>query len=257
MTSTYLKAILLIVLLTLFNACEEETLPSSNCDFFVELDANKYENGASSFYQIISAEINDYCLEIKYSSSGCSGESWTEEMVDAEAILESFPIQRNFKMLLENNEVCAAVFTKTVSFDLTPIQIEGYSKIIINIHGLENSLLYQYDVDTSIEMKIQDKWNLVNINGGLMGIDEKFNEGEISWRFNEDKVIIENNSSDMNKTGSFESGTYSYQLAKPSGDSNWRLEIDEINLGTIILLSSDSLIIDQRASDGFQYVLVK
>ena len=112
--------------------------------------------------------------KIENSSSGCDGKSWPEEMIDAREVLESFPIQRKLKLLLDNQEACAAVFTKRVSFDLTPIRTEGYSKIILNIDGLKEPLLYHYGNNSSLEQQIQKRWNLVNINGGLMGVNTDF-----------------------------------------------------------------------------------
>ena len=144
MTSTYLKAAILVALLTLLNACEEDKVNTTNCDAFIALDSDKYQNKETDFYTIISASINGNCLEVEYSSSGCSGESWTEEMVDSEEILESFPPQRRIRMLLDNKELCDAVFTKTVSFDLTPLRTEDYSMVILNLDGFDKSLLYEY-----------------------------------------------------------------------------------------------------------------
>lgn len=250
MTSTYLKAIILAVLLTLLNACEEDTVRTSNCDTLTILSSDKYENGSSDSFSIISAAITADCLEIKYSASGCDGNSWSEELVDAEAIQESFPIQRNLKMLLDNQEACAAVFTKTVSFDLTPIQTEGYNKIILNIDGFEDPLLYTYGNDTSVEAQIQQKWNLININGGLLGTDTNFPAGSITWEFADGTVTIVNNNPLMGPMyDGFETGTYDYSIGDLNGYET--LIVNEQDLG-ILEIQNQELTVDQRAVDGFQ-----
>lgn len=250
MTSTYIKALVLVALLALLNACEDDSIESSNCDSLVELSAEKYQNGSSAFFSIISASITGDCLEVEYSSSGCDGKNWSEEMVDAEEVLESFPIQRKLKMLLKNEEACAAVFTKTVSFDLTPMQTENYSEVIINLDGYAQPLLYQYGNDSIFEIQIQKKWDLVNINGGLAGIDIDFPPGSITWDFDESNVKIINNNPYMNAIyDGLSSGTYDYLINEINGYKT--LEVDEQDLGGTYILN-DELIVDQRAVDGFQ-----
>ncbi len=250
LTSTFLKGVVLIMLLALFNACEEDGVKASNCDSIVALDANSYQNETSDFYTIISASIQENCLQIEYSASGCSGESWKEKMVDEEVILESFPIQRNLKMILDNPEACAAVFTKTVSFDLIPIQTEDYTRIILNIDGYDEPLLYDYSGDSSIENLIQQKWDLVNVNGGLTGIDVNFSEGTITWDFGDEEVIIVNNNQGANAIyDGLATGTYNYSIQEFNDVKI--LEVDSQNLGVVSIVDGQ-LTVDQRASDGFQ-----
>ncbi len=250
MTSTFMKGLLLVVMLTMFNACEEDKINESNCDALIALDADKYQNGATDFYTIVHSSIIDNCLEIEYSASGCDGASWTVEMVDAEVVLESFPIQRNLKMLLDNKEACQAVFTKKVSFDLTPIQTESYSKIILNIDGYEEPLLYDYSNDTSIENQIQQKWDLINVNGGLTGIDQGFPVGSITWDFGKSDVTVVNNNPLMNALyDGLASGTYDYIINEENDFKS--LIVDDQNFGEVYI-SNDELILENRAADGFQ-----
>lgn len=249
MASTYLKFFMLVTLLALFNACEDDSIASS-CDALVTISADKYQNGTTEFYSIISAKIIDDCLEIEYSSSGCDGKSWTEEMIDAGEVLESFPIQRKLKMLLNNQEACAAVFTRTVSFDLTPIRTEDYSKIILNIDGLKEPLLYRYGNDSSLEQQIQKKWDLVNVNGGLAGVNTDFPAGSITWEFDGTKVNVVNNNPLMGPMyDGFGTGTYEYSIQGLNGFKT--LTVDEQGLGTVYI-QGNKLVADQRAVDGFQ-----
>jgi len=253
MASTYLKFLMLVTLLALFNACEDDKIESS-CDALVVISSDKYQNGTTEFYSIISAKIIDDCLEIEYSSSGCDGKSWSEEMVDAAEILESFPIQRKLKMLLDNQEACAAVFTKTVSFDLTPIRTEDYSKIILNIDGLKEPLLYRYGSDSSLEQQIQKKWNLVNINGGLAGVNTDFPVGSIIWEFDAAKVNVTNNNPLMGSMyDGLGTGTYDYSIQDLNGFKT--LKVDKQELGTVYI-QGNKLVTDQRAAGSFRQELV-
>jgi len=118
---------------------------SSTCDQSTIIDDALYANLESAHFTFTSAKIIDDCLKIEISSSGCDGNSWEFKLVDSGAVAESLPEQRYLKFQLVNTELCDAVFKRTVSFDLTPIQISGTNnEIILNIEGLESSLNYKY-----------------------------------------------------------------------------------------------------------------
>lgn len=125
------------------NATDPVILYSNQCDQLAIPDATKYQQ-ESAFHSIISASITGDCLTIEFSASGCSGESWRYELIDAEEILESAPIQRNIRLLLENQEACAAVFTRTASFDLRPLRDMGSGEIRFNLAGHSEQLSYTY-----------------------------------------------------------------------------------------------------------------
>ena len=48
------------------------------------------------------------------------------------------------KIELDNPEVCLAIVQKTVSFDLTPFQVDGQNQVILNIDGWDEPITYQY-----------------------------------------------------------------------------------------------------------------
>ncbi|NQZ77200.1 MAG: hypothetical protein HRT61_14035 [Ekhidna sp.] len=143
MATTYLKVFILFSLLSMFNACEDETAVSTACDMFVEIDPDRYQADTNPIFSIEEVTIVNDCLEVTYSSSGCDGSSWQVSMIDAGVVLESFPIQRELKMILENGEACDAVIQKTTSFDLTSIRTEDYTEILLNLDGY-GQLRYSY-----------------------------------------------------------------------------------------------------------------
>lgn len=83
-------------------------------------------------------------LVVEVTSSGCSGSSWVFKVFDSEVIAESYPIHRFMRIFLDNKELCLAVITKKVSFDLKPIRTTGYKNIIINLDKWTSQLLYSY-----------------------------------------------------------------------------------------------------------------
>ncbi|MFL1012072.1 hypothetical protein [Flavisericum labens] len=145
-----LRSVVLVVPLMLFfvnMTCDKNDDADNyngSCDQITIVDSDMYNNLETDYFTFIEAEIVDDCLYIEFGSSGCDGNSWRFNLVDSGAVAESFPEQRYLKFQLKNEEACLAYFTRTVSFDLKPIQVSGSNEIILNIEGFEPSLKYKY-----------------------------------------------------------------------------------------------------------------
>lgn len=100
----------------------------------VVINSGLYNATNSNNYTITDVSVNANLLTLKISGSGCSGDSWKAVLVDANQILESYPIQRNIKLALENKEACLAVFEKEFTFDVSVLK-ENYTEIILNLDG--------------------------------------------------------------------------------------------------------------------------
>lgn len=126
--------------------CETEGAPSGDnvCDQTTLVNKTLYNNLVSANFTIVNAEIADDCLTIEISASGCDGNSWGFKLVDSGLIAESSPEQRYLKFQLTNEEACLAVFKRTASFNLTPLQINGSHEIVLHLEGLQSSLNYKY-----------------------------------------------------------------------------------------------------------------
>lgn len=98
---------------------------------------------------------------------------------------------------------------------------------------------------------ISGTWSLINVSGGLAGVDEDFDKGLIVWTFNENTstLTIENNS-----TGTFTgypSGNYNYSLETNNDVEN--ITIDNFEM-VISSLTENEMIIDEGSIlDGFFY----
>ena len=140
-----MKKHLILLSLFLIISCTQEEIESS-CDQTVLIDSYAYINNESSFFNINSVEIIDDCLSINFSSSGCSANSWQVNLIDSEAIWESFPAQRSLIFSLENKELCLAYITKDISFDISSLQLNNQTSLLLNIENGENDfqILYEY-----------------------------------------------------------------------------------------------------------------
>lgn len=128
------------------NSCSsgDEAPVTSGCEKSIEIDADDYASAISAPYYTDTIYIEGNCLHFVIGASGCDARSWSARLIDADILLESYPVQRQLRFALENNEACDAFITQTYSFDLSPIQSDNYESIILNIEGLEQSLHYHY-----------------------------------------------------------------------------------------------------------------
>ena len=143
-----MKKLLLFLPIILILSCNSENDNSTienNCDFTSEIILEEDFNAINtSNYGIIEVELNGDCLEITFGSSGCGTDLWEENLYSTDTFYNVFPLQRDVKMELINDETCLAFFQKTVSFDLTPFQIDGQSDLPLNINGWNEQITYEY-----------------------------------------------------------------------------------------------------------------
>ncbi|MFP4845348.1 hypothetical protein [Winogradskyella sp. PE311] len=145
MKSLRLTTLFLLGLLLLSTQCDEDNVPISPlCDEVPIIDSSFYENSESDTFSILNAEVDGDCLLINLSASGCDGSSWQIELVDADIVQESSPVQRSLKLVLTNNEACLAVFTQRRSFDLRELRVAGEIEVLLNIQDFSEPILYSY-----------------------------------------------------------------------------------------------------------------
>ncbi|SEG44694.1 hypothetical protein [Algoriphagus boritolerans] len=87
----------------LLSCSEDDNLPL--VDTAVLIDSDDYNSALSDNYAIRSIEINGDFLTVKFSSSGCGGESWKVKLIDSGSVAYSNPPQRYLVLSLENNAV--------------------------------------------------------------------------------------------------------------------------------------------------------
>ena len=116
---------------------------SPDCDQFVIIDGAQYLTAPDDQLTIVSAELTDDCLRIKFASSGCSGSSWKVKLIDSETVLYSDPPQRNLRLSLKNQELCDAYIGKEITFDISVLRVNG-NRVLLNITNSGSQILYEY-----------------------------------------------------------------------------------------------------------------
>ena len=126
------------------NSDDEPTI-ENKCNVLSEIiSSQEFSTVSTSNYAITKVEINEDCIEITFGSSGCGTELWEEHLFSVDSFYTIFPLQRDLKMELINEDLCDANFIKTVSFDLIPLQLEGQDLLPLNIYGWNEQVIYEY-----------------------------------------------------------------------------------------------------------------
>jgi len=116
--------------------------------------------------------------------------------------------------------------------------------------------------DTNQPQVITVYWNLVNVSGGVSGVDIDYDTGDIVWLFDEVNTMltVTNTNTDDALEDGLESGTYPYSVI--DNGSDLFLSINETEFGSFTV-SGNQLIIDQNittggtGADGYVYTFQK
>ncbi len=109
-------------------------------------------------------------------------------------------------------------------------------------------------------VKTKYLWHLIQVNGGIAGINDEFELETIIWTFNEGtlKLTIENKNLDDGKQDGFDSGTYDYTLKTVDNDAYLIVNDNELGKATFTqeqdgLTINENLKTSGNGADGFIY----
>lgn len=138
--------ILLLIVILSCNSNDNETLvPTSSCNENAQIETETNFNSIeTNNYVIQNVVLTNNCLAITLSSSGCNAVNWDMNLFSHNNFTAVYPLQRFAKIELINNEMCLAVFSKTISFDLTPYQVQNQNQVTINLEGWNEPIVYTY-----------------------------------------------------------------------------------------------------------------
>ncbi|NRD19490.1 hypothetical protein HNV08_05480 [Winogradskyella eckloniae] len=138
----FIVCVLMCVLLLNMQCDTDETVSSEPCGLDISIDHSAYTESDS--YAINEVLVENDCITLTISGSGCDSANWVMTLIDSGTIAESLPPQRYLKLHLYNNEVCLAFFNKQEQFDLTPLKVEGVNEVLLHIEGFSEPILYTY-----------------------------------------------------------------------------------------------------------------
>lgn len=108
------------------------------------------------------------------------------------------------------------------------------------------------DDDVIVDPTILGRWNLVQVSGTIAGTTYNFTYGDVTWDFALQSVIVTNNNLNENLIGTFESGTYSYQVSNVAVEAFSCVQTisffaDDVNC---LQFDNNTLYISQNIADG-------
>lgn len=134
--------VLILSILFSLTSCSDDDNENIICENTI-IDNQQYTNSQSDSYTLIS--LNNYrgCLKasIRY-GGGCKEVS--AKLIDSEEVLESNPVQRNLKIVFIDDDDCEALIEKNFYFDISNLQVNNESKVLLNFQGSSLTYLYEY-----------------------------------------------------------------------------------------------------------------
>lgn len=130
--------IILIILLFISCSTEEEPL----CELPVLNDRDRYMATKTESYTITEAKITGNCLEISLSASGCNGDSWEVELIDAGIKASRPELTRFLKVSLLNPELCYAIIHKTYSFRIGGLKENAAEELVLKLEAWDEDLRF-------------------------------------------------------------------------------------------------------------------
>jgi hypothetical protein len=110
------------------------------------------------------------------------------------------------------------------------------------------------------ELQMNSSWVLKNTSGGIAGINDNFNNGDVIWDFNRTNQTLKVTKK-VNTTGSgIPAGTYSYSLKQEGKISLIEIKQADVVYTTLTyeFLNQNGVVFqDEALADGFQYTFVK
>ncbi|WP_282030300.1 hypothetical protein [Winogradskyella eximia] len=114
------------------------------------------------------------------------------------------------------------------------------------------------DTEQNSEPTLNGSWSLVNVTGGLAGVDDDFEIGLIIWDFNQDNLeltVTNNNTANVIYDG-FPSGTYDYEIfTETNGEMS--VVINTVSYRVTTLASSQLVIDEGIVADGFLLTFIR
>lgn len=139
-----IRAIFLVIAVSLLACSKNPRYDSEPCAHAAIVDYDQYMNASSANYTITNVALHGDCLDVTYSSTGCSGAYWVTELYDAGVLALSLPPQRMLRLKLTNNELCTAVISRTNTFDVSKLRVSGENRVYLVVAGANKMVLYEY-----------------------------------------------------------------------------------------------------------------
>lgn len=139
----YILNLLTLLCCSLLISCTDDD-PSFMSSEQVIISDSELDSAPRDALEIQSLSIDGDRLTIRFSASGCDGDSWKVRLIGSEFVLEPIPPIRAMLLSLDNDEDCEALITREMTFDISPTRTSSPSTWL-NFIDTDHRILYEYN----------------------------------------------------------------------------------------------------------------
>ena len=114
---------------------------SSDCGALIQV-RDPMPRLTSDFFEIVEATVDDRCLSVKLSASGCSTDFWKVALHTDGRVAESSPTQTQALLVFddgveEDGVTCQMIIEQTFTFDLSPYLTDAVLPTSFSLTGTD------------------------------------------------------------------------------------------------------------------------
>jgi|SRR5690554_1600768 len=139
-----LKTTFFLLFLLCISCNNKDDNHPQKCAIDVIENSSQFFNAPDDEHEISNAVLQDGCLVLDFRAGGCDGDTWEIKIIDSGEVSPGNPPERTIRLSLKNDEDCEAYITKSVSIDISQLEIENSNSLLLNILGWDSPLEYNY-----------------------------------------------------------------------------------------------------------------
>ena len=117
---------------------------SSDCGVLIQV-RDPMPRLTSDFFQVVAATVEDRCLSVTISATGCSSDAWRVALHTDGRVAESSPTQTQALLVLddgveEDGVTCQMIIEETYTFDLQPYLTDAVLPTSFSLTGTDTVL---------------------------------------------------------------------------------------------------------------------
>tara|TARA_R110002050_G_scaffold20348_1_gene57710 strand:- start:108826 stop:109254 length:429 start_codon:yes stop_codon:yes gene_type:complete len=134
----------IIGLLSLIGCTKYQSdLNTDSCKDTIIINSPKYSSTVTDDFEISKAYIKGDCLKINVAvGGGCGTIDFT--LLAREEVIETLPVQREIRLVVDDNDTCEMLINKELSYDISGLKIAPHGSINILLEGYEKPITYTY-----------------------------------------------------------------------------------------------------------------
>lgn len=131
----------LILCLLVIAGCQKDS--TKNHHQKVVIDPVSFQDQQSDDFEFVDVRVFGDSLGVTIRYGGGCGNILTS-LIDSGILTDTHPVQRNLRLILEDNDPCEAWLETEISFELINLRVADTNEVALNIAGWPTPILYTY-----------------------------------------------------------------------------------------------------------------